>query len=98
MGIQEILKRLELISQVLRLKNAEIVKQQAFMDGTKEALSNVEVLSKDAKLHQFKKEIQEGMTNVVGGLMIAIGQPLPDESQLNFTIVKQVLDALKNQK
>ena len=64
------------------------------MEGTREALSNIELLAKDAK---YGKEVQNAMINVVGSLMFAIGQPVKDESQLTFGMVKQVLGLLKNQ-
>jgi len=91
--MKEILKRLKLISDACRTR-LEITKDARFMEATKEALSNIEILAKDAK---YGKEVQAGMINVVGSLMFAIGQPVKDESQLTFGMVKQVLGLLKNQ-
>lgn len=91
--MKEILKRLKLISDACRTR-FEITKDAKFMEGTREALSNIELLAKDAK---YGKEVQNAMINVVGSLMFAIGQPVKDESQLTFGMVKQVLGLLKNQ-
>merc|ERR1712151_466225 len=91
--MEHILTRLINISEACRSGGLKITQQANFMEDVKQALSNVECLAKDG---QYGKQIETAMIKVVAGLMAAIGQPVGDESQLNFATVKQVLHLLKN--